>query len=70
MLYFEAHKNLKDCVHGECTRIVIYGDNKEPVAFVLQVGKDAYLASHIGNADFDKLIQEFNIDKLDIKYEK
>jgi len=69
MLHFEAHTNLQECVRGKCTRIVVYDDNKKPVAFVIQVGKDAYLASHIGNDDFEKMLEAFNVDKLDIQYE-
>lgn len=67
MLTYKAHTNLHDCTEGKCNRIVIYNDNGDPVAFVIQIGANQYLTSNIGNDDFNNLLSTFNIDKLNMK---
>jgi len=67
MLRFEAHKNLRNVTTGECNRIVVYSEAGDPVAFVIQVNDGVYVASNIGNDDFDGLLHAFSIDKLKIK---
>lgn len=70
LLRFEAHKNLKNVITGECNRIVIYNGAGDPVAFVIQVSDKAYITSNIGNSDFNGLLKALNIDKLNIKHDE
>lgn len=67
MLRFEAHKNLRNAITGECNRIVVYSEAGDPVAFVIQVNDGVYITSNIGNSDFEDLLHAFSIDKLKIK---
>lgn len=70
MLRFEAHKNLKDVITGECNRIVVYNSNGDPVAFVIQISDKVYITSNIGNSDFKSLLKALDIDKLNIKHDE
>ena len=67
MLYYKAHKNLREGIQGECTRIVVYSELGDPVAVVAQIGEDTYITSNIGSPEFDSILKEFSIDKLNIK---
>ncbi len=67
MLRFEAHKNLKEAITGECNRIVIYSESGDPVAFVIQVNDGVYITSNIGNSDFEGLLHALSVDKLKIE---
>ena len=69
MLIYKAHNNLRDCKTGKCNRIVVYNENGDPVAFVIQVGADKYLTANIGDKNFKGLLDSFSISKLDIKDE-
>lgn len=69
MLTYRAHKNLREFTEGECSRIVVYNDNGDPVAVVIQLGNDKYLAANIGDKSFDSILEAFNIEKLKFKNE-
>ena len=69
MLKYIAHKNLREVEEGECNRIVVYNDNGDPVAAIIQIGNDKYLATNIGDSKFTDILSAFNIDKLKVKNE-
>lgn len=65
MIKYRAYSDLTHYEEKECSHIVVYSAQGDPVSITIPVGKEVYITSHMGNPDFDSLIKAFNIKKLE-----
>lgn len=63
MLTVETSNKLLDRMTTQATQVVVYNEQDEPVAFVVQLDDSKALAACCGDPTFDELCKMFYIGK-------
>lgn len=58
----ESHNQLRDPVSVEATRVVVW-DEDQPIMVVVQMGPHQFCCAHVGDSDFQSMLQSLGIDK-------
>lgn len=56
----DCHNNLRNAKSVQCSRVVLYSDNNDPIFVAIEVGGDIVM-SMVGDPDFEATLKNFGI---------